>query len=109
MTKAQITAVLAELNISFAGMYTPDTWLEMHQVSEIILYIDECVYPDLTMQVYFDNTHDVLRLRTGTYNEALTVFTPKRETAIIDYNLVVGFIMAKQSTLKSPYRYASTL
>jgi hypothetical protein len=103
MTRAQINAFLTELNSQYNGMYTLDTWLELEEVSEIVLYSDANLYPDETVQYYFDDDTELLLSRVGSYN-AEGDWTTTRDVAAISYSLIIGFMLAKPTSRKSPYK-----
>jgi hypothetical protein len=108
MTTNQISAILAELNDRFEGMYTEDTWLEANEISSIILSSDESVYPDETMQIKFDQTNELLLTRVGKYNSEGT-FEVIKNTAAISYELIIGFNMRRIAVMKSPYKIGASV
>jgi hypothetical protein len=108
MTSAQVEYILDELNSSFSGMYTVGDWLEAEEIASIILASDESVYPDETMQIKFDSENELLLTRVGSYDEE-GVFQVLKDTAAIEYSLIVGISMARPGAGKSPYKNGSAV
>jgi hypothetical protein len=108
MTATQIQYILDELNSQFDGMYTVGDWLEAREIASVILASDESVYPDETMQIKFDNENEILLTRVGSYDSE-GVFQVLKNTAAIDYSLVIGFSMMRPGAGKSPYKNGSSV
>jgi hypothetical protein len=111
MTRSQIQYILSEFDTEFGsgndGLYAEDIWLDMDEVSEVILLSNENIYPDRGLQVKFDGDNQLVRIREG-YNDAET-FVVVREAAATSYSSVIGFMLAKQTSRKSPYSFSSTI
>jgi hypothetical protein len=116
MIVEQINAIFEELNSQFGANlydYTTDAddepiWMNMTEISEVILSSDACLYPDGTIQYAFDHYNEVIRSRTGRLEDNGD-FTPNREVAAISYDAIVGFILVKPSSNKSPYKKGATV
>lgn len=108
MTAAQVQYILDELNTQFEGMYTAGDWLEAEEIASVILASDELVYPDETMQIKFDNENEILLTRVGKYDSE-GEFQVVKNTAAIDYSLIIGFSMMRPGAGKSPYKNGSTV
>jgi hypothetical protein len=111
MTKEQLDIIFSELNEQFAEeselLYGQNIWLPMDEVSEIILLSNECVYPDETLQVYFDEENELLLTAEGRYQD--NVFVRSKIASATKYSQVIGFIMRRPSSRKSPYKFSSTI
>ena len=109
MTTTAITAVLAELDSQFPGKYdnTGFPWLECHEISSIILSNNENIYPDLTEQVKFNHTLELMYLRTGYYLDDGVTFIEDYVTSGIQYSMIAGILMVQPEHRKSPYKYGS--
>lgn len=111
MTQAQIQVVLAELNSQFAVgagvLYGEDLPLAMDEIAVVVLASNENLYPDDTMQLYFDGTDQVVRVLRGHY--ASGSFIVDNEDVVTCYEQVVAFMLAKRSTPKSAYKIAASI
>lgn len=112
MTRSQIQYILSEFDTEFGsgndGLYAEDIWLDMDEVSEVILLSNENIYPDKRLQVKFDGDNQLVRIREGYYDNTET-FVVVREAAATSYSSVIGFMLAKQTSRKSPYSFSSTI
>jgi hypothetical protein len=106
MTVEQVQYILDELNTRFTGMYTANDWLEAEEIAAIILSSDESVYPDETMQIKFDQENELLWTRVGSYDSE-GVFQVLKETAVVNYKLIIGVSMKRPESDKSPYKNGS--
>jgi hypothetical protein len=111
MTQAQIQYLLAELDTAFSDgittLYAEDIWMAMEEVSDIVLNSNENIYPDDTIQVYFDETDQILRVREGYYSGGSFVVT--RNAAIVPYDQIIGFILTRSNATKSPYKRSASI
>jgi len=111
MTRDQIQHILEELDSQFGsgdgGLYAEDVWIEMDEISEIILLSNENIYPDDRLQVKFDGESELLKIREGYYNGE--DFVVVREAAVTRYESVIGIMLAKQTSRKSPYVLSSMI
>jgi hypothetical protein len=101
MTAAQIQLILTDLG------YDAGEWTSLNDISSIVLEADASLYPDDTIQFRFDNTNEVITTRIGTTQDE--VFTPTREVATIEYATVMGIMMAKATSGKSPYKRGASV
>jgi hypothetical protein len=79
----------------------------MEEISEVILFSNENIYPDSSLQVKFDSEQEVVLVREGYLSSGS--FVPTRNAYIIPYDQVIGFMVSKGNSTKSPYKRSSTI
>jgi hypothetical protein len=111
MTKEQLDIIFSELNEQFAEeselLYGQNIWLPMDEVSEIFLLSNECIYPDETLQVYFDEENELLLTAEGKYENG--TFVRSKIASATMYSQIMGLIMRRPSSRKSPYKFSATV
>jgi hypothetical protein len=111
MTKEQLDFIFSELNGQFTEeeelLYGQNIWLSMDEVSEIILLSNECIYPDETLQVFFDEENELLLTAEGRYENEM--FVRSRVASATKYSQIMGLIMRRPSSRKSPYKFSATV
>lgn len=112
MTKAQITKILTELNDEFGDggtLYGENIWIDCKEIAVIIMITDDNIYPDDTMQIYFDSTNELIKMRTlkRKKNGTPTILIDPR--LIAPYQSIVGIMMTTYAHSKSPYRRGATV
>lgn len=106
MTKAQVSAMLNLLNTTVSDgttVYKENQWIRCEEVAHFIVGTDENIYPDKTMQVYFDGTNELIATRTGRYTDEGEFKVILEPVNIIPYDELVGVQMVSRSHWKSPY------
>jgi hypothetical protein len=108
MTQAQVQYIFAELTSQFgSGTYVEDVWLEMDEVSHIILETDESLFPDDRIQFYFDSETELLYTREGYYDGE--DFVEVKRPAVTSYQNILGFMLKKPTSQKAPYRVSASV
>lgn len=111
MTQSQIQHLLSYLDSEFSdgitALYEEDVYMDMKQISEIILSSNENIYPDSGIQVKFDSTTELIFVREGYY--ASGSFVTVRDAYRIPYSQVVGLMISKTNSTKSPYKKSSSI
>jgi hypothetical protein len=105
MTQAQLTLLFETLNtdLDTPNLYMEDAWLNMNEISEIILESDQSLYPDDTIQFMFDSVSQTLLMRKG-FIEG-TTFIPLGESfAGSIYDNILGFAVNRPAGKKAAYR-----
>lgn len=96
MTSSQVTAVLSDLG------YSPNTLLELKEVSEIVLISDENIYPDENIRIMLDTANELI-LVFGK-DPVSGEYTKRRTT--IEMKAIVAFMLSPVF-MKSPYKMGS--
>jgi len=78
-------------------------WLALEQVAIIMFANNENVYPDRTLQLNFDDTYEIMYIRTGEYNEAGS-FINTTVISAVNYSLIVGVELYRKERMKSAYK-----
>ena len=106
MTTAQITSTFNELNTVFPGSYMLDAPIPMNEVAYIVLDSDEVLYPDNKIQrFYFDSEFEMLSVYSGKYNQDGSFTLENHPDYIIDFALMIGFVMVSDAIKQSQYKY----
>jgi hypothetical protein len=111
MTQSQIQYLLSYFDSEFSDgittLYEEDVWMDMEEISEIILASNENIYPDEGLQVKFDSATELIFVREGYY--ASESFVTVRDAYRIPYSQVVGMMISKTNSTKSPYKKSSSI
>jgi hypothetical protein len=111
MTQLQIQSVLSDLNTQFSDgittLYSEDIWMKMDEVSEIMLISNENIYPDNGLEVFFDSANELVKVVEG-YVDGET-FVNIGTGFFISYDQIMGFMLAKANSTKSPYKRSSSI
>lgn len=105
MTTKQITAALTEI-----GNYSVNQLIPLTEVSAIVTFFQESIYPDETTRVKFN---------TESGKELLEVYNGKMDgdnfiaedfpRFIIPFDNIIGFYLAGPNRRKSPYKVGNSI
>ena len=105
MTNAQVKSILSELNAAFPGSYTENNNLILDEVALIVLDSDETLYPERTLnRFYFDTENELLFVYYGRYNSDGEFILNSNPEFVIDFEFIIGFILATDMTQKNQYK-----
>jgi hypothetical protein len=111
MTQSQIQYLLSYLDSEFSDgittLYEEDIWMDMEEISEIILSSNENIYPDSGIQIKFNSTTELIFVREGYLSSGS--FVTVRDAYRIPYSQVVGMMVSKTNSTKSPYKKSSSI
>jgi len=108
MTREQLLFIFEELNSQFGeNLYVEDTWLEMKEITHIILSKDESLFPDDRIQFRFDSETELVSSRKGYYEGE--DFIPTGNLAVFSYSQIFGFMLEKATNRKAPYRFSASV
>lgn len=111
MTQSQVQYLLSYLDSEFSDgittLYEEDAWIDMEEISEIILASNENIYPDSGIQINFDSATQLILVREGYHADGSFVIV--RDAYRIPYSQIVGMMISKTNSTKSPYKKSSSI